>query len=289
MEKIFDSEFYSKLHKLRMSIAMHLASGMSGGRKSNAKGNSVEFSDFREYRLGDDFRRIDWNAYGRFDKLYVKLFMEEKEGIFNLFLDTSKSMDFGEANKSVAALRIMAALSYVILDNSDRVYINYLGKDGLTESKGYAGRQAFPKITEMLEKVSFDGEASLYRAMQQKQLNRRGMSVLLSDGYTENLEDIFKYMKYKNQDIVFIHVLAPEEIKPSFDGTVLLVDSENSSEMRMTMSSSMMKAYKNSYKNFIRNIEVLCKKYAVTYIPVSSADSLDSLFFHSLSRISRQV
>lgn len=289
MEKIFDSEFYSKLHKLRMSIAMRLASGMSGGRKSNAKGNSVEFSDFREYRLGDDFRRVDWNAYGRFDKLYVKLFMEEKEGIFNLFLDTSKSMDFGEQNKSVAALRIMAALSYVILDNSDRVYINCLGKDGLTESKGYAGRQAFPKITEMLENVSFEGEADLYDAMKHKQLTRRGMSVLVSDGYTGELEELFKYMKFKNQDIVFVHVLSPEEISPLFEGTVLLVDSENSSEMRMTMSSSMMKAYKNSYKNFIRNIEVLCKKYAVTYIPVSSADSLDSLFFHSLSKISKQV
>lgn len=289
MEKIFDSEFYSKLHKLRMSISMRLASGMSGGRKSNAKGNSVEFSDFREYRLGDDFRRVDWNAYGRFDKLYVKLFMEEKEGIFNLFLDTSKSMDFGEQNKSVSALRIMAALSYVILDNSDRVYINCLTKDGLTESKGYAGRQAFPKIVELLEKVTFEGEAELYDAMKHKPLTRRGMSVLVSDGYTQELEELFKYMKFKNQDIVFIHVLSPEEISPSFEGTVLLVDSENSSEMRMTMSASMMKAYKNSYKKFIRNIEMLCKKYAVTYIPVSSADSLDSLFFHSLSKISKQV
>ena len=110
MEKIFDSEFYSKLHKLRMSIAMHLASGMSGGRKSNAKGNSVEFSDFREYRLGDDFRRIDWNAYGRFDKLYVKLFMEEKEGIFNLFLDTA-ILDFMVGNGVLVIREICLAVN----------------------------------------------------------------------------------------------------------------------------------------------------------------------------------
>ncbi len=286
MEKIFDSEFYSKLHKLRMSIAMHLASGMSGGRKSNAKGNSVEFSDFREYRLGDDFRRIDWNAYGRFDKLYIKLFMEEKEGIFNLFLDTSGSMNFGEANKSVAALRIMAALSYVVLENSDRVYLNYLSETGLQESKGYAGRQAFAKVIEDLERVSFGGNVPLYDALMHKSLKRRGMSVFISDGYTDELEEIFKYMKFKNQEVVFVHVLSPEEISPNFDGTVRLIDSENASEMRMTMSASLLKEYKKSYQGFIRNIEYLCKKYAVTYIPVSSADSLDSLFFHSLSKIS---
>ena len=79
MEQIFNSEFYEKLHTLRMSIALNIASGQAGGRKSNSKGNSVEFSDFREYMLGDDIRRIDWNAYGRFDRLFVKLFMEEKE------------------------------------------------------------------------------------------------------------------------------------------------------------------------------------------------------------------
>lgn len=289
MEKIFDGEFYSQLHKLRMSIAMRLAGGMSGGRKSNAKGNSVEFSDFREYRLGDDFRRIDWNAYGRFDKLYIKLFMEEKEGIFNLFLDTSKSMDFGEANKGVVALRIMAALSYVILENSDRVYLNYLGEGGLKESKGYAGRQAFAKIIEELEKVSFEGEAQLYRALSHKRLNRRGMSVLISDGYTENLEDMIKYMKYQNQDVVFVHVLAQEEISPIFDGTVMLVDSENSSKMRMTMSSSMLKEYKKAYQGFIHRIETICKKYSVTYIPVSTADGPESIFFHSLSRMAQKV
>lgn len=158
MDKIFNSEFYSKLHTLRMSIAMRLAAGMSGGRKSNAKGNSVEFSDFREYQLGDDIRRIDWNAYGRFDKLYIKLFMEEKEGIFQIFLDTSKSMDFGEANKGVCAARIAAALSYVVLENSDRLYLNLMKEGKLETPKSYTGKQAFSKVIDYLEGVKFEGD-----------------------------------------------------------------------------------------------------------------------------------
>ena len=286
MDKIFDSEFYSKLHTLRMSIAMRLAAGMSGGRKSNAKGNSVEFSDFREYQLGDDIRRIDWNAYGRFDKLYIKLFMEEKEGIFQIFLDGSKSMDFGVANKGVCAARIAAALSYVVLENSDRLYLNVMKEGKIETPASYTGKQAFSKVIDYLETVKFEGTGDLLSSIHRKKIDRRGMSVLISDGYCEELEEVFRYMKFKNQDIVFIHVLSPEEKNPDFEGTVKLIDCETDGEMRMTMSAMTLKAYKNSYQNFIRNIEVLCKKYSAVYIPVCSDDSLDALFFGALARIS---
>ncbi len=286
MDKIFDSEFYSKLHTLRMSIAMRLAAGMSGGRKSNAKGNSVEFSDFREYQLGDDIRRIDWNAYGRFDKLYIKLFMEEKEGVFQIFIDTSKSMDFGEANKGICALRMAAALSYVVLENSDRLYLNLMKEGSLECPKSYTGKQSFSKVTDYLENVKFQGTGDLKASIHRKKFDRRGMSVLISDGFSEDLEEVFRYMKFKNQDIVFIHILAPEEKEPSLEGTVNLIDSETTGEMRMTMSATAIKTYQESLKHFIRSTELLCKKYSAVYIPVSSADNLDTLFFGALARIS---
>lgn len=94
---VFDKGFFDKLNTLKMSLNMRLNQGMSGIRKSSAKGSSVEFSDFREYMMGDDIRRIDWNAYGRTDKLYIKQFMEEKEGIFQIFIDTKRSMEFGKS------------------------------------------------------------------------------------------------------------------------------------------------------------------------------------------------
>lgn len=289
MEKIFDAEFYSKLHNLRMAISLHLAGGESGSRKSNAKGSSVEFSDFREYRPGDDFRKVDWNAYGRFERLYLKLFTEEKEGIFNLFLDTSKSMDFGEENKSVAALRLMGALAYIILENSDRVYLNFLGQKGLTVSKSYAGRQAFHKIVEELSNVSFEGENNLMEGISKRKLGCSGMSVLISDGFTQDFEDILKYLIFNKQEVVFIHILSKEELQPSFDGTLMLIDSEDDSRMRITMGAATAKAYKKTYGLFIENIEKLCRKYCVTYIPVSSSDSLDQMFFRSLAQISHKM
>ena len=141
-EKIFNEDFFSKLNQINLSINLKLSSGTQG-RKSKAKGVSVEFSDYREYMPGDDFRRIDWNAYGRFDKFFIKVFMEEREGIFNFFLDKSKSMDYGKENKKNMALKIVAALSYVALNNLDRVNINLMDSGNIQVLKEGSGSRAF--------------------------------------------------------------------------------------------------------------------------------------------------
>ena len=104
-QKLIDSNLLKKLESLKLNTTITLNQGYGGGRKSKSKGSSVEFSDFREYVPGDDFRKIDWNAYGRFKKLFIKLFMEESEANINIFIDTSKSMDFGNPKKATLAKR----------------------------------------------------------------------------------------------------------------------------------------------------------------------------------------
>lgn len=285
-EKIFNAEFYHKLNTFRMSMKMRLAAGMNGGRKSNAKGNSVEFSDFREYILGDDIRRIDWNAYGRFDRLFVKLFMEEKEGIFRIFVDGSKSMAFGEKAKSVCAQRIAAALSYCVLENSDRLILSVMQGNSLTTHKGVTGRQAFAKTIERFEQISFEGEADLLSCIKNSNIKQRGVSVVISDFYTEKLEDILKYLTFSKQEVILIQVLSPEEINPGLEGTVNLLDSETNAGMRITMNSALDKEYKKNYNEFITRIDTVSRKYAATYLRVMSDESLDSIFFGTLSRLS---
>ena len=183
-------------------------------------------------------------------------------------------------------MRMAAALSYVVLENSDRLYLNLMKEGKLETPKSYTGKQAFSKVIDYLENVKFEGAGDLRASMHRKKFDRRGMSVLISDGFCEEMEEVFRYMKFKNQDIVFIHILSPEERDPSYEGTIKLVDCETAGEMRMTMSASAIKSYKNSYDTFIRNTELLCKKYSAIYIPVSSDDSLDALFFGALARIS---
>ena len=285
--EVFNAEFYQKLNKLRMPLRMRTAAGMNGSRKSKAKGNSVEFSDFREYILGDDIRRIDWNAYGRFDKLFVKLFMEEKEGIFQIFLDGSASMNFGEKSKAVCAKRLAAALSYVILENSDRVCLNIISNNKLSEYKGVTGKHAFSKVTDNLSRAEFAGESELLTALRGKMFGNRGVSVVISDLFTDKLEDILKYLTLKKQEIILVQVLAREEVEPEFEGTVRLLDSENASDLKVTMSSSLLNEYRKRYTRFVQEIDALSRKYSAHYIRVVSDESIDSILFGHLMQLGR--
>ena len=168
---LFNEDFLKKLRKINMHINFKLSSGTQGGRKSKANGVSVEFSDYREYIPGDDFRRIDWNAYGRFNKFFVKVFMEEREGIFNFFLDKSKSMDYGEINKKNTALKIIAALSYIALNNLDRVNISAMNNGSIEAFKSATGNKAFQRIAKELENNEFEGSTDLTKSIKKRNIS----------------------------------------------------------------------------------------------------------------------
>lgn len=282
-EKLFDGTFFSKLATIRMSSKMKMTAGMSGGRKSSMKGNSVEFSDFREYILGDDIRKIDWNAYGRMNRLFIKLFQEEKEGVFRIFLDGSKSMDYGEKKKSVLARRIAGMFSYIVLNNLDRVYLTKLGDENLQPGKGMTGRQSFQKILLALENMTFEGNKSLYEGIQKCKISGRGVTILISDFYgEEELEAMIRYLAYQKQEVILVHTLAAEEVSPDLEGHLNLIDMETGKDIRVSMSSSVLGKYKKTLHEFQDRIAHLAKKYQAHYMFVSTEDELDKVIFEAM-------
>ncbi len=285
-EKIFDENFYKKLNILRTKARMNrAAAGQSGARKSRAKGSSVEFSDFREYMLGDDIRRIDWNAYGRFDRLFVKLFNEEKEGIFRIYVDTSASMDFGEQSKAACALRIAGALSYSVLENADRLVLNAMTPGGVVRHKSVTGRNAFAGSLEKLENMRFEGKTDTLLSLKRSEIKSAGMSIIISDFYTKDLEEILRYLAYAKQEILLVQVLSREEENPALEGTLSLIDSEDYSELRVTASSSLMKNYRENYSRFMNETDRLSRKYGAKYVTVISDEPLDEVFYKILTKI----
>jgi len=285
-EELFDGEFYKRLSTIRLHMNLKFRQGQSGNRKSTAKGSSLEFSDFREYLLGDDIRHIDWNAYGRSGKLLVKLFMEEKEGRFHIFVDGSKSMDFGEHKKSTQSLRIAAALSYVILANTDRVFLTTAGEKGMMTSKGLTGKQAFDKIRAQLMETCFKSREGLEQMLYARPFTARGVTVLISDFFLEqDIEPLLRYLLYQKQQILLIHVLAPEEQKPELMGTLNLIDSENAGNLKVTCDSRVLKGYHKAYEDFTGRLQELCRKYKASYVFVSSDMPLDKFFIEYFTKI----
>ena len=279
-EKLFDQDFFSKLNNLAIAMNTRMTHGMGGGRKSNAKGTSVEFSDYREYIPGDDIRRIDWGAYGRLDKLYIKRFMEEKEGIFQIFIDTSSSMDFGEPKKSRTALQLAGALAYLVLNNLDRVYISEMQEDSLTHGKGRAGKQAFQQIMQELERVTFDGKTNLNKSIMSRQYQGSGVSIVISDFLDEKgIEEAVKYLRYKKQQIILIQVLARQEIEIEGDGTVNLLDMETGEEVRLTLNRATIEQYNQALKGMQERMQALARKYEMSYIQMVADEPLEKFLY----------
>ncbi len=284
-EKIFDTQFFKKLNTLRFSMNMRLSQGSNGIRKSSAKGSSVEFSDFREYMPGDDVRRIDWNAYGRMDRLFIKEFMEEKEAVFHIFIDTSKSMAFGEQPKATMALRIAGAFAYIILNNLDRVSVSAVKEDSLTVGKGMTGRKALQKILTELESFEFAGKTSLSQAIRSRDIHGKGVSVIISDFLDPaGIGAGIRYLKYKKQDIILIHVMAKEEMDIRIEGTVDLRDMETGEKLRVTMSNNAIRNYTGQLKAFRQHMEQISKKYQMRYLFVRSDEDLEKVLLEGMKK-----
>ena len=122
-DALLTPELLRRLEQFQLLAARRAKSSAKGERRSRARGQSVEFADYRNYVHGDDFRYLDWNLYGRLERLFLKLYEEERELPVRIFLDASESMTFGEPRKFDFARQVAAAIGYVALSGFDRVSV----------------------------------------------------------------------------------------------------------------------------------------------------------------------
>lgn len=286
---MLDAKFYDALVRLRLSIGHKSSMSMSGNRKSVQKGSSAEFSDFREYMPGDDIRRIDWNAYARLDKLFIKEYMEEKEAVVSILIDTSASMNYGEQKKSELALSIAAALSYLALSGMDRVVV-YDMKKMANPYSVTGGKKGYPRLLKWLEQLSFEGAADIHTAIRQMALKGPGMTILISDFLTDSMvngpegeiEKIMKYLDYRRQKTVMLHVMAEEELEIGLSGTYNLIDMESQEHLRITMNAEAIHDYQKGLKNFLNKLQQSCRRTGSSYVLCSTARELYQLIFEDL-------
>ena len=245
-----DAAFFDKLSRLRLAMGHKASMNLTGNRKSVQKGSSMEFSDFREYMPGDDIRRIDWNAYGRLDRFYVKEYMEEKEAVVSILIDTSASMDYGANKKSNLACLLAAAFAYLGINNMDRVWLYDMQKMQSPFSAS-GGKRALSQITTWLEQLSFDGIVAIDEVIRQLPAKGPGITILISDFLQESLlyhtqetlGKLLRFLDYRKQKTILLQVLAAEELSVELTGTRNLIDMENQSTLRLTLDTKSIQAY----------------------------------------------
>lgn len=286
---MLDAVFFDRLSKLRLAMGHRASMNLTGNRKSIQKGASMEFSDFREYMPGDDIRRIDWNAYGRLDRLYVKEYMEEKEAVVSILIDTSASMDYGEKKKSELACKLAAAFAYMGFNDMDRVELYDMRRMHLPfTAKG--GKKAIPLLTGWLEQCSFEGTADIAKAVGELPAKGPGVTILISDFLQEaflnqeqlTLQKLLRFLNYRKQRTVLLHVLAEEELSVELTGTRNLIDMEDQSTLRITLDAGSIRAYEKSLQEFTERIRRECVNAGAFYAVCSTGTDIYQLIFQDL-------
>lgn len=298
MTMTLDAGFFDRLSRLRLAMGHRASMNLTGNRKSTQKGSSTEFSDFREYMPGDDIRRIDWNAYGRLDRLYVKEYMEEKEACVSILIDTSASMEYGVHKKSERACVLAAAFAYMGLNNMDRVMLYDMRQMQQPFVAG-GGKRALPRLTDWLAQRSFDGRADIGEAIRQLPMKGPGVTMVISDFLQESFTDsgqeretvgkLLRFLDYRRQRTAFLHVLAGEELSPGLSaelvGTRNLIDMEEKGALRLTLDAASIRVYGQAVQAFLATLRQECARRGAFYAVCSTETDIYQLIFQELRKL----
>src|SRR5438067_10115429 len=150
---LLDPKFLHRLEQLEIVSRKIFQGRMKGERLSRKKGQSVEFADYRNYVVGDDLRFLDWNLFGRLDRLFIRLLLEEEDLHFYILIDNSLSMDFGNPTKLHYARQVAAALAFIGLVNMDRVVIQVFNERLTQSPPAVRGRNPLMPVLYFLQKI----------------------------------------------------------------------------------------------------------------------------------------
>jgi uncharacterized protein (DUF58 family) len=266
---LLDPQFLNRLEQLEIVSRKIFLGRMKGERLSKKKGQSVEFADFRPYVVGDDLRFLDWNLFGRLDRLFLRLFLEEEDLHFYILLDNSRSMEFGTPTKLHYAKQVAAALGFIGLTNLDRVVVEVFNDRVTQTTPGLRGRRSLWRLMNFLNTVEPAGPSDLGRSLRQFSLKcpGRGVVVLLSDfmdkgGYEEGL----RYLIARNMDVYAIQVLSHEEVEPPYTGDLKLTDIEDDDEAEVTVSAPLLKRYKDNLAAYRTGLYEFCTRRGMSYL-----------------------
>ena len=296
-------ELLRRLEQFQLLATRKSRSSAKGERRSRARGQSVEFADYRNYVPGDDFRYLDWNLYGRLDRLFLKLYEEERELPVRIFLDASESMTFGEPRKFDFARQVAAAIGYVALCGFDRVSLNVFPEldpspDANSELRtvnselaargalrSVRGKKSALQFLQNLSALTAGGPAHLNNALRRGALEARhtGLAVVLSDfldpaGYETGLTALVG----RGFQVSAVQILSPDELNPVSYGDLRLVDSESGHHQEVTFGRFRVKAYQQTVRNFCQRLREFCTGRGMNFFTASSDTALEVLLLKQL-------
>jgi uncharacterized protein (DUF58 family) len=273
-DRLFDDAFLRKLEQLELLARKIFRGLLRGERTTTRRGRGTEFSDFKHYGPGDDFRHIDWNIYSRLDQLFLKLHASEEDLTLYLIVDTSASMGFGDPPKFDHARRLAAALAYIALNNLDRVALSAFADELDAGLPAVKARQHLPRLLAFLTGLRCSGGTRLRASLREFTSRARspGLAILISDLLgLETAQDGIDALRIAGHDTVVIQLLAESEIDPPLEGPLHLVDAETGEELEVSIDEELRRLYQRRLERELEELERFCRRRGIEYLRASTA------------------
>ena len=299
---VFDEELLARLRRLTLLSNRAISQGLAGEHRSQRRGSSPEFADFKSYSQGDDFRRIDWNIYSRLGELFVRLSEVTTELTVHMLLDSSGSMawtgDPARATKFTYARRVAGALGYVGLWHFDRLTITPFATQLELPFGPSHGRSNITPMLRFLTDLNAGGETSVAESIERyaRARKRPGILIVLSDllsGEPDEMRTALQLLRSRGWQTTVVQIVDPAERDPAgaFPSgaagqplTVELIDSETADRLRVTPNLAAREQYDRAYREWQATVEDVCASEQIPLITLQTDWPFETVVLGLLSQ-----
>lgn len=275
-----------RLTRARLAAGGATATAGVGERRSRVKGEGIEFEDHREYQPGDDLRRLDPHLYARFGEAYVRQYNVGRQLTITILLDTSASMGHGSPSKQEWAAAAATGLSVAGLAGSDAVQGAVLHDGTATWHPRVSGSGRLDTVERWLNSRSPTGATDIAASVATlgDRFTGSGLTFLISDLWSDGLQQLVDQLAHAGQSLVVVHVLAPEELDPTLlgSGALQLSDAESGDETSVTIGPEQVEAYRRLLDEWIDAARQTVVRRGGAFVTVPSDTSLDDFFMRVL-------
>jgi uncharacterized protein (DUF58 family) len=278
----------ARISRLELQARNVVEGYLSGLHRSPYFGQSVEFVQHREYVAGDDPRRIDWKAWSKTDKYYIKQYEEETNLRSTLLVDVSESMQFGTrgTTKYEYACAIAASLAYLLLRQQDSVGLVSFDAGVRMAVPPRSKRNHLHAVLAALDAEAPAEKTDMYAMLERvaNDQSQRGMIVLISDLFAprEGLFKGLKLLRHRGHDVLVFHVMDDEELDFNYAGTTRFEGLEAQGEL-LCDPRSLREGYLEAIKNFVEELRRNCSRQTIDYQTIRTSDHIDAVLGHYIS------
>lgn len=285
---LLDRDFLEKLERLSLQWQRSFAGLVGGHNMSRMAGAGQEFLDHRNFHRGDDLRAVNWRAYLRLEKLFLKMFQVEPRVPVRLLLDLSGSMTAHGGRKFDYARKLAASLCYVGLVRLDSIEVHGFSSRLTQRIFSTGGRHRFLDVMDGLSAMK-PGGATDYLAVIREFIgaySQRGLVIIISDFLDDNgCERALQYLTDFGHELMLLQIWSDEDRVPPWTGELELRDAETGAGLKLDFDEAACERYTRAFDEYCSLIRTMAVRSGGRYAGIATSQPLESVIFGDLIRV----